>query len=76
MPDTNSDTHKVIVFKNTFLTFKAERALKKAAIEHKVVTKPRHISSDCGLAIQIPANSEQAVSSLMLDKDIEFLGIW
>jgi len=71
-----TETHKVIVFKNTYLTFKAERALKKADIPCKVVTKPRHISSDCGLAVRIPADGEEAVTALMDEKGIEYLGIW
>jgi len=71
-----AETDKIIVFKNTFLTFKAERALKKAGIPCKVVTKPRHISSDCGLAVRISSADEQSVTDLMRDKNIEFLGIW
>jgi Putative Se/S carrier protein-like len=71
-----SETHRVIVFKNTFLTFKAERALKKAGIACKVVTKPRHVSSDCGLAIRFDTDRETDVRTLMDDHGIEFLGVW
>lgn len=71
-----SDTHKVIVFKSTFLTFKAERALKAASIPCKIVTKPRHVSSDCGLAVRIDTADEQRVKSLMQESGIEYLGVW
>jgi len=71
-----SDAHRIIVFKNTFLTFKAERALKKAGITCKVVTKPRHVSSDCGLAIRFDVSDEQRVLSLMEDESVEYLGVW
>ncbi len=70
------DAHKVIVFKSTFLTFKAERALKAAGIACRIVTKPRDISSDCGLAISVdPADEQKAVSALDT-AGVERLGIW
>ncbi len=71
-----SDTFKVIVFNSTFLTFKAERVLKGAGLAHKVVTKPRDISSDCGLAIRVDAADEQKAVSLLDEAGIERLGIW
>jgi len=71
-----SDTHRVIVFKNTFLTFKAENALKAAGISCKVVTKPRHVSSDCGLAVRFESADEERVTALMAEKTIEYLGVW
>lgn len=71
-----SDTHRVIVFKNTFLTFKAEKALNAAGVSCKVVTKPRHVSSDCGLAIRFDASDEPAVTALMSEKSIEYIGVW
>jgi hypothetical protein len=70
------DPHKTIVFKSTYLTFKAERALKEAGIACKVVTKPRGISSDCGLAVRVDAGDEARVVSLMSGKGIESLGVW
>ena len=66
----------IFVFKSTYLTFKAERTLKTAGIACKLVTKPRHISSDCGLAVQISADQEPAVRSLMSNSAIPFLGVW
>ena len=70
------DTFKVIVFKSTFLTFKAERALKGAGIACKVVTKPRDISSDCGLAIRVDAADEQKAAGVLDAAGVEKLGIW
>jgi len=66
----------IFVFKSTYLTFKAERALKTAGIPCKLVTKPRHISSDCGLAVSISPDHETAVRSLMGSFSIPFLGVW
>ncbi|MBI5696633.1 MAG: DUF3343 domain-containing protein [Nitrospirae bacterium] len=70
------DDFKIIVFKTTYLTFKAERALKKAGIAYKIVTKPRDISSDCGLAVRVDAADLEVVTALMNDGGIEFIGVW
>ncbi len=56
------EQYKIFVFKSTYLTFQAERALKNAGLTCKVVTKPRDISSDCGLAIRVSAADEPTVS--------------
>jgi len=67
---------EIFVFKSTYLTFKAERALKSAGIGCKLVTKPRHISSDCGLAVRIAAQRDADVKALMAGAGIPFLGVW
>ncbi len=68
--------HRIFVFKTTYLTFKVERELKKAGIPYKIVTKPRGISSDCGLAVQVAEQDEAAVSSLLTTSGIECAGVW
>jgi len=67
---------RIFVFKTTYLTFKAERALKKAGIPYKIVTKPRDIGSDCGLAVRVDAADEARVVALMTESGIETLGVW
>jgi hypothetical protein len=68
--------YKIFVFKSTYLTFKAERALKNAGLTCKVVTKPRDISSDCGLAIRVSATDEPTVFGIMSSSGIASLGVW
>jgi hypothetical protein len=70
------NSHKVFVYKSTYLTFKAERALKKAGISCKIVTKPRGISSDCGLAVRVATSDEPQVMELMQSSGIEMLGVY
>ena len=67
---------RIFVFKSTYLTFKAERAIRTAGIDCKVVTKPRDISSDCGLAIKVTDGDEERVASLMHDAGIKSVGVW
>ncbi len=68
--------HKVFVFKSTYLTFKAERAIKKAGLVCKIVTKPRGISSDCGLAVRVAAGDEPRVLAVIQGAGIEMLGVY
>ncbi len=67
---------KIFVFKSTYLTFKAERLFKGAGLACKVVTKPRDISSDCGLAISVNAEDEARAEALLAEKGVEKLGVW
>ena len=67
---------KIFVFKSTYLTFKAERLFKGAGLVCKVVTKPRDISSDCGLAISVNAEDEARAEALLAEKGVEKLGVW
>ena len=59
------DGHKIFVFKSTHLTFKAEKVIKAAGMSCKLVTKPREISSDCGLAVRVAAGDEEAIRTIL-----------
>jgi hypothetical protein len=54
------DLDLLILFPTTHLTLSAEKTLEKAGIRHRTVLKPRMISSDCGLAIRIDAQSRES----------------
>lgn len=66
----------IYVFKSTYLTFRAEKALKSAGIPCSLVTKPRHISSDCGLAVRITIDKKSDAASLLAKQSIPCLGVW
>lgn len=66
----------IFVFKSTYLTFRAERALKTAGIACTLVTKPRHISSDCGLAVRIATDKKIDAGSVLEKQAIPCLGVW
>jgi hypothetical protein len=65
----------IFVFKSTYLTFRAERALKSGGIACSLVTKPRHISSDCGLAVRIATDKKGDAGSLLAKSAIPCLVI-
>jgi len=69
-------TYRIFVFKSTYLTFKAERAFKAAGIPCKVVTKPRGISSDCGLSVRVDAADEVRAEETLSAAGIEKIGVY
>ena len=71
-----ADSYRIFVFKSTFLTFKAERAFKSGGVPCKVVTKPRDISSDCGLSVRVDATDEARAEEALTAGGIEKLGVW
>jgi hypothetical protein len=66
----------ILVFKSTYLTFRAERVFKSAGIACTLVTKPRHISSDCGLAVRIASDKKADAGSILEKSAIPCLGVW
>jgi hypothetical protein len=66
----------IFVFKSTYLTFRAEKAFKSAGIACALVTKPRHISSDCGLAVRIATDQRGDAGSVLGAQSIPCLGVF
>ena len=64
---------QLFVFQSTYLTYKAERTLKNAGVACKLVTKPRHISSDCGLAVQVDLEEGPRSAVLLQEAGVEVL---
>ena len=48
----------------TYHTLKGEKLLKQAGVKYKTIMKPRHISSDCGLAITFEAERFPEVAAV------------
>ena len=66
----------VVLFNSVSHAMMAENILKKASIPHKLIPVPRHISSDCGVCLQIEAEQEESVRELLNSKvDISGRGI-
>jgi len=65
-----------MVFPTTHLTLSAERTLEKAGIRHRTVMKPRRISSDCGLAIRIDAQSLDACREALAAEGSQAVGFF
>jgi hypothetical protein len=65
----------VLILRTTYLTYKGERLLKAAGIPCRLVSKPRYISSDCGLALRVEAVDEPRSLALMAEAGVELLNV-
>jgi hypothetical protein len=63
MPD--KPKYAVILVYSTSHAIRIDEALKKEGIETKLIPVPRHLSSDCGTAVRIPAAEKTECRELM-----------
>lgn len=61
----------VFLFHTTTSAIRAEKELKKAGLEVKLVPTPRELSSDCGIALQIEAGQAEAGARLLAEAKVE-----
>ena len=60
--------YAVIVTHSTSHAIRAEKVLLAAGLSAKMIPVPRHISSDCGTAVRIPADQVEESRRLMDEK--------
>lgn len=65
----------IILFYTVTEVFKAEKALSRLGVTVRIVPVPRHLSSDCGVAISIFGISVEDVKRLLEEAAIHFAGI-
>jgi hypothetical protein len=62
---TNNQTYCVALFDSVSHVMKAEKILKAAGIQHKIIPVPRSISGDCGVCLRfLPEQKEIVVDAL------------
>jgi len=54
-------TYGVVLFYSTNWAIRAEKVLRKAGFEVKLIPVPRHLSSDCGVCLRFEWADEEAV---------------
>ncbi len=70
MPD------RIVTFESVHGALKAERAIREANLQAEAISVPRHLSSDCGIALRFDASDEKAVTERLAEKDISYRGIY
>ena len=63
----------VVVFESVHRVMKAEKLLKGKGIKIDLIPVPREISSDCGVAIELSADSEEEAFHLLEENKVSFL---
>jgi hypothetical protein len=61
----------VILVHSTGHAVQVQRVLKKAGLETKLIPTPRHLSSDCGSAVRIPAADRTRAKKLIVEAGVE-----
>jgi hypothetical protein len=54
----------------------ASKVVKSKGLYQKIISTPRHLSSDCGYSLKIKLNDEDSVRVLISENSIEYLGIF
>jgi len=62
----------VVIFRSAHLAMKAEKTVGAAGIECRLIPAPRHLSYDCGVALQFPAAERDGVESALIAGRVEY----
>ena len=63
----------VFLFESVHRVMRAEKLLKEKGIKMDLIPVPREISSDCGVAIELSADSEKEASHLLEENKVSIL---
>ncbi|MBP2667910.1 MAG: hypothetical protein H6Q80_112 [Deltaproteobacteria bacterium] len=55
----------VLIFRGTHQVMSAEKRLKGAGVAMRLIPVPRHLTSDCGLAIRIPLSERERARAVL-----------
>ena len=61
----------VVLFHTTSAAMRAEKRLKAAGLEVKLIPTPRELSSDCGVALRFPWPEAERVRGLLVEARVE-----
>lgn len=67
-----SEEYTVILVYSTSYAIRAEKILREAGIQSKLIPVPRHLSSSCGVCIRIARASREAAQRALQQAGLEF----
>ena len=73
--EANNDDCSVVLFHTIHALFVLKKELDKRAIETNVVAVPRHISSDCGSALQFKTQQTDILMKTIQETEQDIAGI-
>lgn len=65
-----------MVFHSTNWALRAEKVAKEGRFEVKLIPTPRHISSDCGMALRFRWEDREALLALLESKGVRVEGVY
>ncbi len=66
------DEYGVILTFSTGHSIRAEKVLGRAGIETKLISVPRHLSSDCGVAVRIGDDDKEIALKTLGENGVPF----
>lgn len=66
----------VAVFHSVHRVLKAEKVLKAAAVDFRLIPAPRQISADCGLALSFGEGLRGTIENLLGEADLSIAELW
>ncbi|MBM3237088.1 DUF3343 domain-containing protein [Candidatus Poribacteria bacterium] len=69
-------TYGVVLFHSTQTAIKAEKILKGAGIQIKLIPVPRQLSSDCGICLRFEFDDAQMIESTLVSKGVQIAGVY
>lgn len=73
MPE--AELQAVVVFDTTSAAIKADKAVRRSGLDAKLIPTPRHLSSDCGLALRFLRSDKDRMGTVLSEAGIEPAGI-
>ena len=67
--------YSVVLFHSTAHAIRAEKVLLQAGFKIKMIPTPRHISSDCGIALRFERSEEKRVAAVLVEQRVPINGI-
>ena len=65
----------VVTFHTTAEAMATEKLCGKAALDGRLISAPRSLSADCGIAWSAPAALRERIETLLADNAVEYDGI-
>jgi len=69
-------SYGVVLFDSTSAALRAEKVLKQAGLEIKLIPVPRQLSSDCGICIRFNWSEAAAVEAALQEKRVPLAGVY
>ncbi len=68
--------YSVVLFYSTAHAIRAEKVLQQAGLEVKMIPTPRHLSSNCGVALRFDRAQEEQVVSILTGNGVPTDGLY
>jgi hypothetical protein len=66
----------VVLFYTTSSVMRAEKVLKKAEVNVKLIPTPRELSSDCGIALRFDWEQAESIEAILDEAHVEIAGVY